>query len=55
MSLDLRKTSFLLSNDEEPVCIYATEDHLFSIEVKFSEKLTFLTPWYAHICVRIRG
>ena len=22
---------------------------------KFSEKLTFLTPWYAHVCVRIRG
>ena len=23
--------------------------------VKFSEKLTFLTPWYAHVRVRIRG
>ena len=26
-----------------------------STYVKFSEKLTFLTPWYAHICARIRG
>ena len=23
--------------------------------VKFSKKRTFLTPWYAHVCVRIRG
>ena len=22
---------------------------------KFSEKLTFFTPWYAHVCFRIRG
>ena len=22
---------------------------------KFSEKLAFLTPWYTHVCVRIRG
>ena len=27
----------------------------FSIYAKFSEKLTFLTPWYAHVRVRIRG
>ena len=28
--------------------------HPFSTYTKFSEKLTFLTPWYAHIRVRIR-
>ena len=30
-------------------------NHPFSTYVKSSEKLTFLTPWYAHVCVRIRG
>ena len=30
-------------------------DHLLSTYVKFSEKPTFLTPWYAHASVRIRG
>ena len=30
-------------------------DHPFSTYAKFSEKLTFLTPWYAHERVRIRG
>ena len=29
--------------------------HLLSTYVKVSEKLTFLTPWYAHVRVRIRG
>ena len=29
--------------------------HPLSTYAKFSEKLTFLTPWYAHIRVRIRG
>ena len=29
--------------------------HPLSTYAKFSEKLTFLTPWYAHVCVRIRG
>ena len=28
--------------------------HLLSAFAKFSEKLTFLTPWYAHVRVRIR-
>ena len=30
-------------------------DHSFSTYVKFSEKLTFLTPSYAHVHVHIRG
>ena len=30
-------------------------DHSFSTYTKFSEKLTFLTPRYAHVGVRIRG
>ena len=29
--------------------------HSFSTLVKFSEKLTFLTPWSAHVRERIRG
>ena len=29
--------------------------HPFSTYAKFSEKLTFLTPWYAYVRVRIRG
>ena len=28
----------------------ALRDHLFSTYAKFFEKLTFLTPWYAHVC-----
>ena len=30
-------------------------DHPLSMYTKFSEKLTFLTSWYAHVCVRIGG
>ena len=30
-------------------------DHSFTTYAKLSEKLTFRTPWYAHIRVRIRG
>ena len=30
-------------------------DHWFSTLEKFSEKLTFLTPWYLHVNARIRG
>ena len=29
--------------------------HLLRTYAKFSEKLIFLTPWYAHVRVRIRG
>ena len=32
-----------------------TRDYSFSIYAKFSEKLTFRTPWYAHVRVYIRG
>ena len=28
--------------------------HPFSVYAKFLEKLTFLTPWYAHVRMRIR-
>ena len=34
---------------------YKIGDHSFSTYAKFSEKLIFLTPWYAHVRVRIRG
>ena len=27
-----------------------TRDHPLSTYAKFPEKLTFLTPWYAHVC-----
>ena len=30
-------------------------DHLFSTYIKFSEKITFRTPWYVHVRVRIMG
>ena len=30
-------------------------DHSFSTYAKFSENITFLTPWYAHISGRIKG
>ena len=30
-------------------------EHSSSAYSKFSEKLTFLTPWYAHVSVHIRG
>ena len=30
-------------------------DHSFSMYAKFSEKLTFFTPWYARVSVRIMG
>ena len=33
----------------------AVRDHSVSTYAKFSEKLTFLTPGYAHIRVRISG
>ena len=29
-------------------------DHSFSKYAEFSQKRTFLTTWYAHVCVRIR-
>ena len=32
-----------------------TRVHWFSTYAKFSEKLTFLTSWYAHVPMHIRG
>ena len=34
---------------------YYKRDHSFRTCAKFSEKLTFLSPWYANVRVRIRG
>ena len=34
---------------------FIDSDHTFSTYAKCSEKLNFLTPWYAHECVHIRG
>ena len=34
---------------------FTIRDHSFSTYTKFSEKLTFLTPWYAQVRFRIRG
>ena len=31
------------------------KNHSFSTFAKFSEKLTFSTPWYEHVRVRIGG
>ena len=36
-------------------CDSPIRGHPLSTYAKFSEKLTFLTPWYAHIRVPIRG
>ena len=33
--------------------IYTIKDHSLCMDAKSTEKLKFLTPWYAH--VRIRG
>ena len=33
----------------------STGDISFITFAKFSEKLTYLTPWYAHVRVRLRG
>ena len=33
---------------------FRVRDHLFSIYAKLFEKVTFLTPWYAHVRVHIR-
>ena len=33
---------------------FIVRDYLFSTFAKFSKKLTILTPWYAHVRVRIR-
>ena len=35
--------------------LYKHKRHLLSTYAEVSEKLTFLTPLYAHVCLRIRG
>ena len=35
--------------------LFNTRDRSFSTYAKFAEKLTFLHPLYAHICVQIKG
>ena len=37
------------------IAVFGIRGHSLSTYAKFSEKLTFLTPWYAHVRVRIRG
>ena len=43
----------LLTNWANPMS--TVKGHPFGTYAKFSEKLTFLTPWYAHVRVRIKG
>ena len=50
-----RRGSYLKKNYHRCRITTADWDHSFSTYAKFSEKLTFLTPWYAHVSVRIRG
>ena len=35
--------------------MYKNRGHPLSTYPEFSEKLTFLTPWYAHAHVRVKG
>ena len=37
------------------IAIITIRDHPFSTYAKFSEKLTFQTPLFAHVRVRIKG
>ena len=45
----------LEGNLERPFLKKTFRDHLFSTFSEFSEKLTFLTPWYAFILKHIMG
>ena len=47
-----RPGKYLFSNK---VHFWFVGGHPLSTYAKFSEKLTFLTPWYVHVRVRIRG
>ena len=47
--------SHVLPVNFEQAFTHLVRGHLFSTYAKFSEKLTFLTPWYAHVCARIKG
>ena len=44
----------LIINKLSYVILRSLKDHPYNTYAKFSEKLTFLTSWYAHVCVRIR-
>ena len=48
----------MLSGERKKFCCFSlcgTRGHLLSTYTKFSEKLIFLTPWYAHVRARVRG
>ena len=46
--VDLRKEVLVFNFFEKASKKYLYRDHSFITFVKFSEKLTFVTPWYAH-------
>ena len=48
------KEDAILQSNQRQIVI-RKQDHAFSMYSKFSDKLTFLTPWNAHIRVRIKG
>ena len=61
MNISLILTISSFTNVENSQLIYTANrliglcrDHSFCTFTKFSEKITFLTPRYTHICVRIR-
>ena len=35
--------------------VFWSSDHLLSMDPKFPQKLSFITSWYAHVRVRVRG
>ena len=37
------------------ISVWWVQGHSFNTYAKFSEELTFLTTWYAHVRMRIRG
>ena len=47
--------TYLVRKQNFPETLIRTRDHPFSTYAKFSEKLTFVTPRYAHVRVRIMG
>ena len=51
--LCLHQSHFFFFYNLFPEFLYL--DHLFNRFANFSEKLIFLTPWYAHVRWRIRG
>ena len=49
------RTPFFTEKLRWLLCSFEGWGHPLSTYAKFSEKLTFLTPWNAHVRVRIRG